>query len=201
MTNNWANAYPTPNPLTSAANPQVPTLSRAAYDFLFGQATAEGNNLGVSNGPSFETFKIPAEPRAIGWKLSVFDTRGGLNRVAGDYERDYDRAASSTLWTDDYRRLILPPLTSTDASPDPTLGTTPVLAYANVFGTTIIGLGSGANISLVKPTSATDPTLTAVTFTPTAQVTCLVPVVLGGDGFDLRCLIGYVGSNDPQLIR
>ena len=184
----------------AATQPSVPSLSRAAYDFLFGQATAEGNNLGVSNGPSFETFKIPAEPRAIGWKLSVFDTRGGLNRVQGDYERDYDRAASSTLWTDDYRRLILPPLVSTDASPDPTLGSNPILSYANIFGTTLIGLGSGANISLVKPTSSTDPTLTAVTFTPTAQITCLAPVVLGGAGAAIRALIGYVGANDPQLI-
>lgn len=42
------------------------------------------------------------------------------------------------------------------------------------------GVGSGANVSLVKETSATDPAPAVVTYSPTSAITGLYPIIIGG---------------------
>ena len=148
---------------------------------------------GIGGPPSYHYTREGIGPGVWRWEIICYEFRGGLNKQAGDYNRDFDRLSSSTLWTPSPRTVCLPPLTSATATPDPT-GNLVGLHHARIFDTLIMGMGSGANVSLIKETSATDPTPTAITFSPASAITCLTPVVANNVLTAKQLLIGRAGA-------
>ena len=133
------------------------------------------------------------------WRAILRSAHGGLNRTIGDFERDFDRSSSSTLDTRWYRSLILPQLTTNTATPDPG-GTLVGMHSVNVMDRLWWGIGSSANAALFVETSATDPTPSAITYTPTGSI-CSLSAVKSGSATVARMLaVGRTGSNAAQLI-
>lgn len=110
-------------------------------------------------------------PNVAEVSIRVQSKGGGLNRVWGNIRQpglylgagDLDRVTSSSLLTSDPGIVSLPALTTTQ-----TVGVTDSypLCHANVFNTCVIANGSTANNALLKEVSSTDPSLTALTYTP-----------------------------------
>lgn len=191
---------PTDAEVTTQAG-QAQTLSRSAFDFFFRQTAIQGHDLGASNGPQFETFAIPKQKSVIGWKITFMDVRGGLNRVVGDYDRDYDRASSSTLETRGYRSLILPALVTAATTPDPTVGANSVMSYANVFDTLMIGVGSATGSQLFSETSATNPAIVAAaSYNVGVEISNIGSAVLGGATQPERLIVHHTGANSPRVV-
>ena len=151
-------------------------------------------------------FRVTGQPQRdeqgrvyVPWTLVLRDFSGGLGRYAGAFETFPNRYADS-YGVDESNPgyLILAQLTNSDTSPDPT-GNLTGLHWENIFDTLIMGIGSGTNVSLIKETSATDPTPAAITYDPTntSSITSLSQCVLASA--DNRLLVGL--SGDPaQLI-
>ena len=132
------------------------------------------------------------------WELRISDARGGLNVLDGDLENSHDRTRSSSLDTRFLRHLILPSLVTSVASPDISANP-PRLCHANIFDTLMLGGGSTTDSGLFSETSATDPTIAAVTYTPTSAITCMVPVNWGSATVAKMLLVGRI-SDPAQLI-
>lgn len=96
------------------------------------------------------------------WELTVFDSRGGGNKQVGDFDRDFDRFSQSTIDTRFQRTGVLPPLLTEQTSPDPA-GTQTGIHFDHFLGSTVIATGATDDVCLFKETSATDPTLVAIT--------------------------------------
>lgn len=171
----------------------IPRLSSAAIDFLYSQATAEGASLGDSNGPLFETFNVPSEPHAIGWKLTVTDARGGLNRTVGDFNRDYDRAYSSSLETRGYKNLILPALTTVATTPDPSTNNADRMSAAFVFGALMIGAGT-TSASQLFTESSTGVISASASYNVGFPITFIGPAVTGGATTAERLIVHHTGA-------
>lgn len=137
-------------------------------------------------------------PGMYKWELIQYDFRGGLNKQTGDYDRDFDRLASSTIDTRFERTAVLPLLTTAATTPDPT-GNIVGIHHARVFNTLVIGMGSAANSSLFKETSKTDPTIAAISYSPSSNITCLHPININGATTAEMLLVGRTGAS-PQVL-
>ena len=193
-----SNQYASP-PRDVAVEPGVPTFpaqdARQAQDIT---------QIGVSQRTPIGRPRYHYQTQRMGrsslhyWELRLLDLSAGLNTVYGDFEREFDRSLSSTLYHEE-RTLCLPPLTTTAATPDPT-GTLAGIHFAHVFSTTMIGLGAGDDVSVFKRTSATDPTLAAVTGVGTAGrdntggISCIVPAVMGSFTAAQGAIFGRAGA-------
>lgn len=127
------------------------------------------------------------------WRLELRDLRGGLGRQTGDFDRDHDRTADSTLDTRHYRHLILPFLKTEAATPDP--NTFEVLSSEDIFGLKMIAIGDGTG-SLFKETSATNPAIVATTYAAGAgtPISCLHAVNWASATTAKHLLVGRIGA-------
>src|SRR3990167_1537654 len=127
------------------------------------------------------------------WELRISDVRGGLNVLDGDLENSHDRTRSSSLDTRQLRHLILPSLVTAAATPDISANP-PRLCHANIFDTLMLGGGSTTDSGVFSETSATNPAIAAVTYTPTSAITCMVPVNWGSAPLAQIPLVGQLNK-------
>lgn len=164
----------------SSANAAPPSfVSGNAPDLFFGGASSLSNRRAPSPN-RLETFRVygpdgKVMPGVIRWEYTVFDLSGGLDGAEGQPDNRLSFSSLDHRWPN---TLILNALAATAASPDPT--SPAVISHTNIFNTLVMGLGSAANTSLIKATSATDPTPTALTWTPGGMVTYVHQGVYGG---------------------
>lgn len=115
-------------------------------------------------------------PNVYGWEIVIEDLRGGID-VTQNY---FDKAYNKTYWaTGDTRfpgAFFLPTIANTSTPTDfaNEIGIHHALLSTNLA----IGVGSTANSCLFTPTSASDPTPSARTFSPGSAITGIWPVVL-----------------------
>lgn len=149
----------------------------------------------------FTTSKADKDGDLYYWKLELYDTRGGLNLQRGKFDEGHDRLASSTLDGRFYHNLTLPFLTTLAATPT----TAQDAAMRSIFwATTIDGMAIAAGASnvstgngpvLFKETSATDPTIAAITYNPgsnSERVRSAQAIVIGGITNLPRLAVGFV---------
>lgn len=174
--------FPAPTPAT----PLLPPSQGAAsgYDFLQGgspffQATrpAPGRN-------SFRVYSIPGLNEVLRYEIYVEDLSGGLDLIQTRIDGGYvsNKLADSTLDSRHRRSLILPSLITSQTGTTPT-GMEGVFS-ANFADLLAIGIGSGANVSLLRRTSNVNGALTALTFTPNGIITGLVRIHIAGGATD-----------------
>lgn len=185
-----------PPPTPSETAPQG---GRPGFDFFSSQAPYYGGT-SLPRGTRFRT--LGRFQDIVAWELEIWDLRSGLNRTVGDLEVDYDRSSSSTLDGRFYRTLMLPQATSSQTSPDPAT-TLRGMHSVNHFDSLIIGVGGDNDVSLFKETSATDPTIVAITGVGTAgrpgdEIVSLSKAVIGSATVDERVIIGLQGN--PALV-
>jgi len=121
------------------------------------------------------------------WKAGIFTTDGGTNKRQGDFNRDFDRTASSTLDTRFPRTLSLPlrPVAQTTADP---AGSLAGIHHCRGLSTNtlFIGCGSTDDAALFYESSGT---ITAITGAGTA----------GRPGSAITCLVN-LPSNGGQIV-
>lgn len=193
---------------SSTAKPALPTApyspagSNFAPDFYFRNST-----LGSSHRtPPRNEFR-PSQLRKgrntlpiVQWTLILRDFSGGMGVFAGPFDQYNNRyMAARKIDASVPGYLLNGQLVSSASSPVPT-GNKMGVHYLNIFDTMIWGVGSGANVSLIKETSATDPTPTAITYTPTGSITGLFPAVIGGATAAQRMLVCRSGANAIQIV-
>ena len=150
-------------------------------------------------GVRFETFRTGKE-KEIGWRFTVFDFRGGLNFVKGDIEAGHNRMKSSSLDTsfEEYGQAILPQLTTSAATPALQSSDRTRLFHVNVLGGLVIAAvaNNGTTLSVVKETSETDPTLTALTVSGaiSAGISSLNALKFGSGATEPYLVIGQAGG-------
>ncbi len=157
----------------SRANPTgtatyTPPASTGQRD-IFGLASpAQPMSLGELGPARFELTGSDREHRVQGWRLTIYDLRGGLNTVRGSFAGTHARSSSSTLDTRFAGYATLPLLTTVQTTPDPGYesgGDALQVSHLNIFDTLAIAAGGNANSCLFKETSGTDPALVALTYT------------------------------------
>ena len=167
----------------------------------FGSGATEGGN---QDTPNFQIriVKRTTEGDTLHWRVLLNSGRGGVNRIVGSFEKDFDRISRSSLDTRFYGGLILPQLTTAATGPDPDAPFAG-LHSVNVLDTLFIGVGDGANLALFRETSATDPTLVAVTFSPgaTTPITMLAAAKTGSTTAARNLLVGTRSTTAGQGIR
>ncbi len=107
------------------------------------------------------------KPDLYYWYFIQYGLTGGLNKTYADYNYEWDRSLSSTLWHEE-GVLCLPPFTTTAATPDPA-GSLAGMHFVQEFNDVIIACGSTNDACLFHATSSTDPTLVALTGAGAAQ--------------------------------
>lgn len=130
------------------------------------------------------SFRLPREWQGTvqAWELTIYDLAAGIQRFFGPFgtlSNGYAFSDGMDLTHSGY--ILLSQLVTSATSPDPT-GNLNGMHSAFIFNTLIMGAGSGTNVSLIKETSATDPTPAAITYNPlnTSGVISLSTFVLGG---------------------
>ena len=134
----------------------------------------------------------------VHFQVTLEDTRGGLNVIEGRFDEDFDRVQASSADTRFYRTLILPQLTTDASTPDPG-GTLVGLHSVNFNSLLHFGIGATADNALFAETSATNPVVAAVTYTPTSSITMLSTVAAGAANAALRMAVGH--SAVAQVVR
>ena len=158
-------------PYNDSTGEYIPPKAGAYFGDLYNVGAGAADYAERTVKPQFQSRVIDHLPEGqiVAWRLMLEDTQGGLNLTQGRFDTDYDRVSSSTLDTRFYRTLVNPQLL--------TIQTTPVLG-STIFatgthnamfnGVLYIAGGLTANAAILKETSATDPTLIAVTYDPGA---------------------------------
>ena len=152
---------------------------------------------GELQGVRFEWLDYSAKQRQLRWRLTIFDLRGGWKQ-RGPLEVAHAYLKASTAYNGYEGHLHLPPLSATTAAPAPAASFQQVVSFANIFDTLMWAAGGGANLTLVKETSATNPTPVAVTFTPNNEIYAMAPIVIGGAAAALR--LAVMGSGVGEII-
>ncbi len=124
------------------------------------------------------------------WEITLRDfSQQGLNHPDGLFSQNSNGYSWSELLTDKPGEMTLPPSVVTYGSPDPT--TIVGIHSAFIFDRLIVGAGSNANNSLWKETSATDPTPSAITYSPGSSICSLAATVDDGVA---RLAVGRIGA-------
>lgn len=140
------------------------------------------------------------------WRWEIYDLRGGLNLQRGPIPLTHNRMAGPApdpavgLCEPTESGLIIP--LATESLNDSSISFTGTLGchWANCFDRLVIGQGSVANHSLFKETSATNPALTAMTFTPGGIITAMAPLVINSSSTGTKRLcIFYTNDNGDVL--
>ena len=174
---------------------QVPVFSTGnSPDIYFGEASVLSNRRAPPPN-RLETFRVygpdnKALPNVIRGELTIFDLSGGLDAQEGSPDNRLSFSSLDHRWPS---TLILNALLNTAATPDPT--SPAVISWTNIFNTMVMGLGSAANTSLLKPTSATNFAPAAITYTPGGMVTYLHPLVVGGVANAQWLAVCRIGDN------
>lgn len=199
---------PTPTPVPPVPAPPDPVLDLPASSNLgFGDLGVQVNTPNVGK-PRYEFNKFAAQwdrngkPTMYYWELIVYDVRGGLNKTYGDYDQDFDRISSGSLWVDE-RELVLPPLNVAATSPDPG-GDLAGMHHIRFGGRLLILCGSTDDLCFFRTTSATDPTIEAVTGAGTAARpgsahTCAELVVMNGATTAQSWIEGRAGAAPRRI--
>lgn len=170
--------------------------------FNFGQA-ANAAFGAPTQGPKFRVSDAMTEPKSgkrfILFRIRYESLHGGGNLVDGAFEYHYDRY-SGPLDGQTPGHLLLPTKRTAATSPDPT-GDLEGLHSANFNSLLYAAAGGGANVALVKETSATDPTIAAVTFTPKAAISSMAAVTGGGAAAAETLAIGYASVTAGHVVE
>lgn len=138
----------------------------------------------------------------VGWRLTIHDLRGGLQANKGYVEEVHARTRSGTLDTRYKGQAVLHQLGASQSTPDPT--TDPrFISSLNLFSKLLIGVGAGADVSLLQETSSTNPALTGITFTPNGAIAGLAPITIGGIAAGERLAVLSLGVAEvigPDLV-
>lgn len=131
------------------------------------------------------------DPKRIGrGEVVIYDFSQGLNHPEGPFSKNSNGYAHGTLVANRPNELSFPPTGGASASGGDT-GNFVGLHSAYAFGTMFIGSGGVANKALHKQTSANDPTPTAITYSPAAEI-CSLSVTLASGA--QRLAVGHVGQ-------
>lgn len=158
-------------------------------------ATAQVDALGLSNNPQVAgvteplgspRFKIfpTDDPDLIRWQIEIYDLRGGFNRPKGSFADIHDRIYESTFDARWPEMALANSLTTYAATPDPS--NTPEFAVwsTNIFNRLVMAVTAYADnyTYLYRETSATDPTVTSLTYNKGAghSITGLAAVQING---------------------
>lgn len=136
------------------------------------------------------------------WEVTFRSFAGGMGPLIQDWDDNgYNDnfAVCEGLDASIPGYLILTRDTIADAPLTPT-GTFAGIHSANIFDSFFVAIGSGTNVSLLKETSASDPTLVAVTYNPTgtSSICSLSTAVVGSTTTDRRLIVGL--TEDPAQI-
>ena len=124
------------------------------------------------------------------WEMIQYDFSGGLNSVLGDFNSISNRLSSSTCWTRFPGFVQLPKEFVVDS---PTVANYKGLHHAQIFGVMALGVGSSANNCLYHVSNTSG--IVARTFTLNGgSVTCLSPIVIGGNTSAEMLLVGASGG-------
>ena len=189
-------------PKDSQGNYVPPAVSGYFPSDLFNASAPLSVNSGQSVQPRFSARVVERLPQGdvVFWQATIEDLRGGLNLTNGRFDEDFDRVESGDADARFYRTLILPQLTTNATSPDPG-GTARGMHSVNFNNKLYIGIGSTANLALFSETSSSDPTIGAVTYSPSSGITALATVAAGGANAALRLAVGRNDAADPvQLL-
>lgn len=126
-----------------------------------------------------------------GFEITINDFSQGLNHPEGPFSRHSNGYSWSDFITSRPNELVPPITVYGGSTPGTVSGDKVGVHHARVFDTLIVGCASGNNASLSKPTSATDPTLTAIAYSPSAAICSLTKFKISGAE---RLLVGRVGS-------
>ena len=140
----------------------------------------------------YEPFRVPSKAGVYGMRLVFEDFGQGIDKPVGQFARHYNKLATSTLDSRYLEGLTLPFLTTAGETPDVGAGTVRNIMMANIFDTLVMAVRTGVattNPVLFKETSATDPTVTSLSWAQTGQVTSLAPIRIGG-ATALRLCVG-----------
>lgn len=172
--------------------------------FNFGAPNAPSNQ-GPQRRPKMQQRVVETLPgigSIVQWRIMVDDMRGGTNMSEGSFDETFDRDAGHPLAVLDgrfYRTLCLPFKKVTN---QPAGGISTGRGNHSAFSLNRlwIGRGNAANASLFRETSATDSTLTAVTFTPSGIISCLATIVIGGATAAERLAVGFQSGGGIKLV-
>ena len=122
--------------------------------------------------------------------VTINDFSGGLDATSGNFPLTHNRFMFCTgLYVPGPGQLTLAPIMSSANAASITGNAG--LHYANFGANGIaLALGGAANSALFGRTSATDPTITAKTYTPSSSITGLWTGIIGGATTALQLFIG-----------
>ena len=177
-----------------------PAVSGYYPSDLFNASAGMGQGGNETLQPKFSARVVSRLPEGVivFWQLTIEDLRGGLNVTNGRFDEDFDRISVGELDARFYRTLILPQLTTAATTPDPS-GTKVGMHSQNFNSLMHIGIGSTTNSALFAETSATNPVIAAVTYTPTSSITSMALVSAGAANAAQRLAVGH--SAVAQVVR
>lgn len=191
-------ARSTPQPGTAKYTPPPSTGQRD----IFGLANpaARENQQGPVGSARFELTGSNRERNVVGWRVTIYDLRGGLNQARGSFATTHARSSLSTMDTRYAGYATLPLMVTAQTSPDPVkTNFGPLqLSSLNIFGRLVLAAGGQPNACLFKETSAADPTLIALSYdfndgATNHDIYGLASVAISGQGPRL-CVYGAKAS-------
>lgn len=161
------------------------------FDYLTAGTQPSEKGVAPAQKNTLRLYDQKGDPPNIGRGEIVINdfSQQGFNHPEGDFSLHSNGFAWATLATHRPNELT-PPLARNGDNPAPT-GNFVGFHNAYMFDTFFVGIGSGANKSLFKQTSATNPTLSAITYSPAAEICSLTATLANGAG---RLAVGHVGQ-------
>lgn len=141
-----------------------------------------------------------AEGTLIQWRVVVDDMTGGIGPVYGPFNENFNKYLGSwggvygPLVNARYKGYLMPAMIQTVASSTGVDTDANGLHSAEVFDVLFMGIGGAANKALFRE-AATPPGITAITYSPASDITCLAPVVVGSATIDRRLAVGRLSGN------
>ncbi len=169
----------------------------SGFDYLTTGTQPSEKGVAPAQKNTLRLYDAPGDPKNIGrGEIIINDfSQQGHNHPEGAFSQHANGFSWSDLMTGQPNEMF-PPTTTTAYSTPVASGNGISFPWASAFGTFFFGLGSGANVSLLKQTSATDPTPAAVTFSPGADICSLTRTVTNGAE---RLAVGMVGTATKLL--
>ena len=142
-------------------------------------------------GPADFEFFDTGKKGELGWRLRIYDLRGGLNMTRGEFLKTHTRSKASTLDTRFREHLILPQYTT--ATQVAAAMDFAFMPWTHIYGQLVMGIGNNANASLFVE-DATTGVVSALTYTPGSLILALVPIVIGGGNALRLCVVRLSGN-------
>lgn len=182
--------------MTNDVSPYLPLAGFGGFNFLTAGTQPSQRGVAPAQRNILRLWDQAGDPKWLGrWEITIYDfSQQGLNHPEGEFSETSNGLAWSDFVTLRRGELIPPPtaLSLTNANITGPVGFHTVYA----FSTLMMGVGSAANNSLFKETSTTNPTPTAITYSPTGAICSLTRVLVSAGE---RVMVGRVG-NAAQLL-